>query len=103
MKTLVVLSVLVAVAIANPLVNIRVNVDSQNGAGDTPYPPFPDNPVEPPPEEDGGPSPFEAKPASASQRIAYPVDENLAAMVNIEVFIDNQNVNGQGPYDPVPY
>ncbi|EJY57338.1 AAEL017090-PA [Aedes aegypti] len=102
MKTLVVLSVLVAAAFANPLVNIRVNVDSGNGDTVAPYPPYPDNPVEPP---EGGdvPSPYAAKAATASQRISYPGDDNVGAMVNIEVFIDNQNTSGNGPYDPEPY
>uniref|UniRef100_A0A182SM72 DUF4794 domain-containing protein n=1 Tax=Anopheles maculatus TaxID=74869 RepID=A0A182SM72_9DIPT len=111
MRFLIVLAMLAAVAIANPLINIRVNVDSQNGAG--PLPPGPPGPPPPPPPPGPGPDPEQPPPQPYTKQqlkrdlpgnvpdVVYPVnDENPAgALVNIEVFVDNQR---QGSVPIIP-
>uniref|UniRef100_A0A182RN89 DUF4794 domain-containing protein n=1 Tax=Anopheles funestus TaxID=62324 RepID=A0A182RN89_ANOFN len=107
MRFLIVLAMLAAVAFANPLINIRVNVDSQDGPpglppppGPGPYPPPPGpGPEQPPPQpyrKDALPS--EALPTDTD--VVFPVNEpNPPMLVNIEVFVDNQR---QGNIPIVP-
>uniref|UniRef100_A0A182VYH9 Uncharacterized protein n=1 Tax=Anopheles minimus TaxID=112268 RepID=A0A182VYH9_9DIPT len=117
MRFLIVLAMLAAVALANPLINIRVNVDSQNGPdgppgpfpppGPGPYPPPGPGPYPPPGPEQPPPQPYrkdlpvqDVLPADADDLPPFPInDPNPATLVNIEVFVDNQR---QGSVPIIP-
>ncbi|XP_035780743.1 protein TonB-like [Anopheles albimanus] len=108
MRFLVVFAMVVAVAIANPLISIRVNVDGQSGDVG-PLPPGPPGPPPPPP----GPGPEQPPPQPYNKQqlkrdvpveqndIVFPVNDGNPAgtLVNIEVFVDNQR-QGSIPINP---
>ncbi|XP_052890962.1 uncharacterized protein LOC128299133 [Anopheles moucheti] len=117
MRFLIVLAMLAAVALANPLINIRVNVDSQTGLppgpgpypppGPGPYPPPGPNPEEPPPQPYRKDA-LEPAALPADSDVIYPINEAVAPLVNIEVFVDNQRQGNipivpEYPPPPQPY
>uniref|UniRef100_A0A182P4J0 DUF4794 domain-containing protein n=1 Tax=Anopheles epiroticus TaxID=199890 RepID=A0A182P4J0_9DIPT len=108
MRFLIVLAALAAVAVANPLISIRVNVESPDGPVLPPGPPGPPPPPGPGPDPEQPPpqpySPNQLKrdvlPAAESD-VVFPVNEPNPAgtLVNIEVFVDNQR-QGSVPINP---
>uniref|UniRef100_A0A182LYY4 DUF4794 domain-containing protein n=1 Tax=Anopheles culicifacies TaxID=139723 RepID=A0A182LYY4_9DIPT len=109
MRFLIVLAMLATVALANPLINIRVNVDSQDGADVPPGPPPPGpGPYPPPGPEQPPPQPYRKElpvqdvlPAETNELPTFPVNvpNPAGTLVNIEVFVDNQR-QGNVPIIP---
>ncbi|XP_040157378.1 sulfated surface glycoprotein 185-like [Anopheles arabiensis] len=111
MRFLIVLAMLAAVAVANPLISIRVNVESPDGEVRPPGPPGP--PPPPPPPPGPGPDPEQPPPQPYSPNqlkrdvlptdadVVFPANEPNPAgtLVNIEVFVDNQR-QGNVPIIP---
>uniref|UniRef100_A0A182JFC7 Uncharacterized protein n=2 Tax=Anopheles atroparvus TaxID=41427 RepID=A0A182JFC7_ANOAO len=107
MRFLIVLAALVAVALANPLISIRVNVDNAEGEVGPPRPPGPGpNPVDPelPPPQPYTKQQLKRDVASADGKVVFPVPTNegnpAGTLVNIEVFVDNQRQEGGAPGNP---
>uniref|UniRef100_A0A182K3G3 DUF4794 domain-containing protein n=1 Tax=Anopheles christyi TaxID=43041 RepID=A0A182K3G3_9DIPT len=104
MRFLIVLAMLATVAIANPLISIRVNVDSQDGGVLPPGPPGPPGPgpdPEQPPPQPYSPNQLKRDVLPSDSDVVFPVNEPNPAgtLVNIEVFVDNQR---QGSVPIIP-
>lgn len=106
MKTIVVLAVLIAVAVANPVVNIAVHVNNQDADSDE-YVPTPDYP-EVPEELKNIPVPLAgavpAATAAVKPHVTFPgAPPRPGTLVNIEVFVDSQRQGEPDEYEPEPY
>uniref|UniRef100_A0A182NDU2 Uncharacterized protein n=1 Tax=Anopheles dirus TaxID=7168 RepID=A0A182NDU2_9DIPT len=105
MRFLIVLAMLAAVAVANPLISIRVNVDRQDGGDVPPGPPGPPGPG--PDPDQPPPQPYNKQQLKrdippADSDVVFPLNEAAnpaGTLVNIEVFVDNQR---QGSVPIVP-